>query len=229
MKRLILHIGRHKTATTSIQLFLARNREALRTAGIAYPMAGRDLSPGQSRENRAAHHAIAFALGRGDADAKNYIAAVRNSLLEEADGCSTIIVSSEAFQNVADMDLVKEAFADFSIETIGYLREYLSYVTSSYAHEIRGSDLATSFTFFEQKFNLQMRQFIDRWTAVSAKTVWRLYDREALQEGNAISDFVKTLDLPVVDDREETESNPSISGNLLGFKFKVDPENQTVV
>src|SRR5918995_1398619 len=37
MGRLIVHIGTHKTATTTIQRHLARNRRALAARGIWYP------------------------------------------------------------------------------------------------------------------------------------------------------------------------------------------------
>lgn len=41
MTRLILHAGTHKTGTTAIQTFAAKNREALRSRGLLYP----DYSP----------------------------------------------------------------------------------------------------------------------------------------------------------------------------------------
>ena len=37
---IIVHLGMHKTGTTSIQHFLARHRRRLREAGILYPRAG---------------------------------------------------------------------------------------------------------------------------------------------------------------------------------------------
>jgi hypothetical protein len=37
--KLILHIGTHKTGTTSLQAWLANNREALAANGVSYPHA----------------------------------------------------------------------------------------------------------------------------------------------------------------------------------------------
>lgn len=41
MTKVILHVGTHKTGTTSIQAALAASRPALQAAGILYP----DVSP----------------------------------------------------------------------------------------------------------------------------------------------------------------------------------------
>lgn len=56
-KKLILHIGRPKTGTSSIQHFLAANAEALAAEGAVYPRAGRRAP--DRRGLRAAHHALA--------------------------------------------------------------------------------------------------------------------------------------------------------------------------
>ncbi|EGJ19506.1 hypothetical protein RSWS8N_20159 (plasmid) [Cereibacter sphaeroides WS8N] len=50
MARVVLHIGTHKTATTAIQDFLARNREALARQGIVYPALG----------PQSGHHGLMF-------------------------------------------------------------------------------------------------------------------------------------------------------------------------
>ena len=54
LKRVILHIGRHKSGTSSIQHCLNRNVDLLSAAGILYPKHGRG--------GRVAHHDIAKAL-----------------------------------------------------------------------------------------------------------------------------------------------------------------------
>lgn len=219
MKRLILHIGRHKTGTTSVQLFLNRNQEALRAQNILYPQSGRDVSAGQSPENRAAHHKIALCLSSADPSSDEYLRAFAAELTKESRDYSTIILSSEAFQNVSDMSRVANVFEGYSIEAIGYLREYLSYVASAYAQEVKGSNLVADFEFFEQKFSLNLRRFIDRWSSVANKTTWRLYNRSALHNGDIVSDFARVAELPFGDDGIRDESNISISGNLLGFKL----------
>src|SRR6202022_3469950 len=55
MPRCFIHIGTHKTGTTSIQHLLSRNSSALRQMGYYYPDAGRlELHPG--------HHNLAWGI-----------------------------------------------------------------------------------------------------------------------------------------------------------------------
>ena len=45
-KRLFLHIGRHKTGTTSLQNFFSEKKELLSERGILYPETGRVTAHG---------------------------------------------------------------------------------------------------------------------------------------------------------------------------------------
>lgn len=56
-KRVILHIGMHKTGSTSIQGFFSRNRHVLRAAGILYP-----YSEGPDGRRLPKHNAIFKAI-----------------------------------------------------------------------------------------------------------------------------------------------------------------------
>ena len=60
-KRLYLHIGTHKTATTSVQHFFAKNRKALRRQGIFYPCQSIVGAP-----KHYAHHRVAHAISGKD-------------------------------------------------------------------------------------------------------------------------------------------------------------------
>lgn len=54
MKTVIIHLGTHKAASTTVQLYLDHNREALREAGICYPLAPPPTS--------FAHHGMAWSV-----------------------------------------------------------------------------------------------------------------------------------------------------------------------
>ena len=56
-KRLILHIGMHKTGTSSVQRYFSRNRAILRRMGVSYP-----LSIGAAGERQPKHAAIFDAI-----------------------------------------------------------------------------------------------------------------------------------------------------------------------
>jgi len=51
MKTVYLHIGLHKTGTSTIQFFLANNREKLAELGYLYPF------------KQVAHHNLAYLIG----------------------------------------------------------------------------------------------------------------------------------------------------------------------
>ncbi|MBL3552882.1 hypothetical protein [Rhodovulum sulfidophilum] len=148
--------------------------------------------------------------------------ALRPAFLDEVRDAHTVILSSEGFQNVEHLDLLAEFLDGFEIETICYLREYLSYVASAYAHEVKGSGFVSDFVAFEERFYLDLPDFIARWRHVVRRCEWRLYDRARLVDGNVIADFVATAGLPLEPSRVVVDSNPSISGNLLGFKMLVN-------
>lgn len=93
MGRLILHIGTHKTGTTSIQRGLSRNREVLKSKGILYP--SYDLI---EKRNHYAHIGIANAFTNDHpeltrADAIAFFAKV----VEASKNYDATIISAESF------------------------------------------------------------------------------------------------------------------------------------
>ena len=56
-KRLIIHIGMHKTGTSSVQRYFARNRTILRRMGVCYPK-----STGADGESQPKHAALFDAI-----------------------------------------------------------------------------------------------------------------------------------------------------------------------
>ena len=80
--KFILHIGAHKTGTTTIQEFCALNRDALQSVGLIYP----DLRHIEGRE-RNSHHGLAAAMSSSPrARPQEY--EVREFIRELATSCS---------------------------------------------------------------------------------------------------------------------------------------------
>ncbi len=77
-KRLFLHIGSHKTATTFLQNSLTRNAPALRDLGLLYPKAGRI---------HGAHFKLCWALKEP---------ATRDSALEDLDDWAALFQEIDA-------------------------------------------------------------------------------------------------------------------------------------
>jgi hypothetical protein len=128
-----LHVGTHKTGTTSIQRFCAQNDTALAAAGLLYPRAARLES------EEPGHHNVAFELS-GDAryaPARPKLADVVGEI--GAQRPLQACLSSEAFEYLHVMPerlaRLRAAFEAIRYGTavIVYLRSQAEYIESLYA------------------------------------------------------------------------------------------------
>lgn len=92
MSRLIIHVGTHKTGTTSIQAYLAANRDALAASGVLYPDATRFIG-----RHPEVHHNIATALARSEGAFPEPLLRFREHLRARLADHDAIILSSEQF------------------------------------------------------------------------------------------------------------------------------------
>lgn len=162
MPRLLLHIGTHKTGTTSIQRFCGANRDALRKRGVWYPPADIGSFP-----SHYAHHRIAHAIaGRdqefGTSDATEFFERVRKQMKRN----ETCLISAEpmyrhmlpdpfadgglAKLHVDEADMrfdryasaVRECLDAFEVTVLVMLRRQDTFLESLYAEQV----LATGYT-----------------------------------------------------------------------------------
>lgn len=168
MSRLILHIGTHKTATTTLQRHLARNRKALAARGIWYPDYG---LIGKSRHY--AHLGIVNAFsGKHDKysveDARRFFHEVS---LRVRDHEATIISGEPFYRHIvygkagqlqdpevywplreAYIAQVREAFGDVSAEIAVVFRRQVDYAPSLYQEQIKVTRYAQDFATFRREF-----------------------------------------------------------------------------
>jgi hypothetical protein len=172
MGRLILHIGTHKTGTTSIQRGLSRNRERLKEAGIWYP--GYDLI---GTKSHYAHLGIvnAFSGSHNDLtrdDAINFFAEV-SARVNDFD--ATILSAEPFFRHIglgmdgqpqripgvaenywpkrnAYIQDVKDHFAVDEIEIALVVRRQVDYGQSLYQEHIKTSSYNGDFETFRSDF-----------------------------------------------------------------------------
>jgi len=117
MKKLILHIGTHKTATTAIQNTLAAERDALLEQSVLYASTSRppDLD--------LPKHASLFA---SMVESDEAFEKEKNIILEEFEnsGCETLILSEErlSFPMFEEFSKLKEFSEHFEISVICYFR-----------------------------------------------------------------------------------------------------------
>ncbi|SFL04895.1 hypothetical protein [Shimia haliotis] len=207
-ENVILHIGRHKSGTSSLQHWLALSRGRLSEVGVLYPHTG--------APNRIAHHRIAGALReKAFGDVVRLVEGIR----QEQAGEDTLLLSSEAFQNLDDMDGLQYMLAHLGaqkVTVICYVREHLDYAVSAYRQMIQAQSKSPSFSKYCYRFQ-GMTPFFERWRSVGdLHLAW--YHRDLLKNGDIIEDFCERAGLPF-QERNLEDRNPSIGGNLLVYKL----------
>ena len=154
--RLILHIGSQKTGTTSIQQFLAKNREYLSTQDIYIPdyLGGNNHRYAVFLAENTGKREDAFTISSGlqnNDDAKKQF---RKKLLEkieyecERENNKIWIISSEFFQSRLntneEVSRLKSILSDLfdEIKIICYLRDPLSTAISTWSTYVMSGGIA---------------------------------------------------------------------------------------
>ena len=231
-KALILHIGRSKSGTSSLQQYLATHRPELAAKGICYPKTGARRGYG--------HHELADAC-RKLAPSRQQLRDFRAAFEREIEPFDTIIVSSEGFQRIAwarnlrflfrrpaptpfdvalRLAMPFQAGNSYRVKTICYLREYLDYACSSYTQNVQNSNQkGTLVEYCASNFRRPLSRFVDLWRRFSDETLFLAYDRHKLVDQDIVADFFDRIDVPMPSLSSPSDANPSISGNLLAFKL----------
>jgi hypothetical protein len=136
-----VHIGTHKTGTTSLQAMLGKNETLFRNAGVFIPKAGR------IEQNSAAHHNVAWELGRD----KRFDPRLGTfeTLLQEAAAVDApnICLTSEDFELLHGDSAALQGLRDgllsigYTPAIVLYLRPQVEYLESLYAEIIKLWDI----------------------------------------------------------------------------------------
>ena len=129
--RLYLHIGHPKTGTTSIQNYLLQQADRLLAQGYLYPRAGR-------RNAAQAVHFRLFPITYYHQDEENRAPQVLAKFREEVARHTpkAVIVSCET-SFAEDTAYLKEAFADFDVRILYYIRRQDLWIASFYAERAK--------------------------------------------------------------------------------------------
>lgn len=135
-KRLFIHVGPHKTGTTSLQNFLFRYRKKLLTGGILFP--DDEIAPWFTQ------HRLAFAL-RGIKDTRRHdqpdaeaeLAWITKQI--DRSKATTAVLSAESFFSMkpAAIKRLREAFAPYDCRIVFYARPQDETFVSTYAQKIK--------------------------------------------------------------------------------------------
>jgi len=225
VKQILLHIGRHKTGTSSLQKFFIDNRNKLNVYGIYYPF---------SCVRAYAHHLLAESIAprkikTADIDVLSLstVQKVRSEM--ESVSYNKILISSEAFQNVAPQNVFR-IFEGYDVRVIVYLREQIGYFISSYNQRIHAtSEFIGDEEYFQSSFSklADYEKFLENWEKYfSGNVSVSLYDKSELIKGCIINDFFsRHLHIDVEADDSFVrgrDENPSLSAEILMFKLRLN-------
>jgi hypothetical protein len=209
---LVLHIGTHKTGTTSLQTVLARAGEALGAAGLRYVEAGRG--------KRFAHHPLAWAIRGRRRTPKTMWDEVRAELA--AHKGATNILSSEGFW-FEDPASVREALGDAGkVRVVAYLRRQDKFLQSLYKQTVSGGRKADFPTWLvDMRRRGDYYATLDAWAAQfgdEAITV-RPYERGG-KTIDVVRDFLELFGADAdaaMQDQKKGKRNPTPRRELLHF------------
>jgi hypothetical protein len=214
---IVIHVGRQKTGTTSIQRFMASHGENIAGHDILYPETGRNDG------KQAAHHPLAVALNPRESDGHD-LADLKKNLDREVSKhpTSLIVLSSEAFQRISDFSRLETFFAGCEPRVLCYLRECMAAKQSSWAQSVHATRQASDFVSYALRHHHRFEKFTERWKLFSSQLELALFDRQQLRHQDVVADFLWRIGHPSFADQSKTharqDGTPSLGGNLLHIK-----------
>lgn len=244
IQQVILHIGQSKTGTSSLQAFLARNREALARHGILYP----DILNKGAPIGAIAHNPVAESLvgimRHPRLSAQEYFEQFARQC--EQRRCHTLLLSGESFFSVphiwtlerssdyaacyrAKLDSLKTLIGGASCRVVVYLRRQDEWLESAIGQIIRYEGLVGRRLYSDDREALELLAphmdyagLLDQWDEVlkPAALIAVPYERDRLLDRDVVRDFVARAGLPIVPDRSEAvrDEHASLDWRYLWLK-----------
>jgi hypothetical protein len=188
--KIYIHIGTHKTGSTSLQVFLRKSENALAKQGILIPNSG---SPeGKSFNVSCGHHELAwYFLGKHGISSDSSWRDLAEEI-EQHDG-KKVVISAEAFDNLktSHMSEIKNYLSGHKIYPVIYLRNPLSYMISAYKQRIKMGTYSGSFRkYLEEHINdVDYNTLIESWISVYGKDNLKIRIFDKVKKFGVESDF----------------------------------------
>jgi hypothetical protein len=206
-KRLIIHIGMHKTGSTTLQRFLSRNRLLLRLFGINYPLSRDETGRRQSKHN-AIFTAISHEADRGlPHPALGPSERLIENLGDQIDraGCRINILSAEGFSG--ERPIFADAFAPFAdrydVRIVVFLRRYDHWVESFYKQMVMSREVRETRSFADflaapsTQAHLRYSRILGWWADIFGDDALRVCGFDPGSEAQGpVRTFLKAADLP---------------------------------
>jgi hypothetical protein len=205
LRKLILHIGAHKTGSTSIQGFLYRNREALAEQSW-------ELISNEGALNLS--NLVSFRLSKTGRAVYSFKPDALEKLELKLQAASrNCVISAEDFFFINDIDAIRSLKKTLSqqfekITVLLYLRRQTEMAVSQKAQGAK--TIQSAITFGNSPFPLpeitgnvieylEYDSKLDLWSKYFGREnlLVRIYERPRLIEGDVVSDFIVTTGIPV--------------------------------
>ncbi len=236
-KKLFVHIGMPKAGSTALQEFLYMNREVLEDMGLLYPDPRQLEQFSRKPQMMKGHHIVPMYLTgffwahfpkKNGITSDQIFTFIRNQI--SASPAQKVLLSSEACWFMLNRpDVVKEfvnAFSDFDLKIIAYLRRQDDHIQSGYNECIKSSFYTMNVDeFIEDRFLDPSNKYYSHlmlWvnTIGYNNITVRIYEKRCLINGSIFDDLLaqcgielnKELKLP------KKDANPRLSLDALIFQ-----------
>jgi hypothetical protein len=186
-----IHVGPHKTGTTSIQWFLQENREELRKCGYFVP---------ESETKRGAHYALVEKLcGLELGEHREPLVAKSIRALVETPS-EAIVISSESLEGIlrsrkhADVFFSRIGELDLEPKLILFPRNQPQWINSSYSSSVKSFRRSDPFQplRFVQSVGAKFSRWLELADAFAAELIARPFTKETIACG-VIPEFLRSI------------------------------------
>ena len=229
---LVLHIGTGKTGTSTLQLFLRRNRERLAELGVLYPS-----SPGKAR-----HGQLSLYIRRGEELANSphwhrpkysepvrFRKTFRRRLFAEIETShlSRVLLSDEEIFKSTDAELRRlhrlTTRMAHSLRAVAYLRRQDDHMVSRYQQGVKIGWVVRLRDFAQEDmsglYDYHARLVTHRNLLKPDALVVRRFDPELLTEGSLIQDFLEAAGIEARADQFAPVPNRNVSLDAESVEF----------
>ena len=188
-----IHVGPHKSGTTSIQWFLQENRAELLKHGYFVP---------ESETKRGAHHALAEGLAGLDVGEPRQPLVTKSIRAIAETASDAIIISSEALEGILESRKHAEIFfgqireLNFEPKLVLFPRNQPQWINSSYAFSVRSFRRCDPFQSaalgFAQSSGSRFFRWVGLANAHALELIARPFTKETIACG-VITEFVRSI------------------------------------
>ena len=188
-----IHVGPHKSGTTSIQWFLQENRAELLKHGYFVP---------ESETKRGAHHALAEGLAGLDVGEHRQPLVTKSIQAITETASEAIIISSEALEGILDSrkraEIFFEQIRELNLEPklVLFPRNQPQWINSSYAFSVMSFRRADAFQVAALGFARSPGSRFSRWVKLvdvyELELIARPFTKETVARG-VITEFLRAI------------------------------------